>query len=257
MFQARRRPGRPVPGQRRPPAARAAHGATLLDRTPVTRSARVSAARSRSSPAATSTGPAGSSSRPTPGPTSCSRPFGRRLPLTITKEQVTYFACPDPAAFAPERFPVWIWMDEPSLLRLPDLRRGRPEGRPGLRRPASDARRRGRSSATGRPTPGSTPSWAPPAGRARTRRSTRRPACTRSPRTATSWSTGCPSQPGVIVALGAAHGFKFASVLGRILAELGLDGATPSAARDRAIPDRPADPARDEPRDQLPGVRSR
>ena len=32
-----------------------------------------------------------------------------------------------------------------------------------------------------------------------------------------------------MVALGAAHGFKYASVLGRILAELALDGATPSA----------------------------
>jgi sarcosine oxidase len=32
------------------------------------------------------------------------------------------------------------------------------------------------------------------------------------------------------VALGAAHAYKFASVLGRILAELAIDGATPSAA---------------------------
>ena len=38
-----------------------------------------------------------------------------------------------------------------------------------------------------------------------------------------------PEAPGVIVALGAAHGFKFASVLGRIMAELLVDGATPSA----------------------------
>jgi sarcosine oxidase len=38
-----------------------------------------------------------------------------------------------------------------------------------------------------------------------------------------------PEAPGVVVALGAAHGFKFASVLGRILAEMCLDGETPSA----------------------------
>ena len=38
-----------------------------------------------------------------------------------------------------------------------------------------------------------------------------------------------PEAPGVTVALGAAHGFKFASVLGRILAELSVDGATRSA----------------------------
>jgi sarcosine oxidase len=35
--------------------------------------------------------------------------------------------------------------------------------------------------------------------------------------------------PGVHVALGAAHAFKFASVLGRVLSELVVDGATPSA----------------------------
>ena len=45
--------------------------------------------------------------------------FDRRLPLTITKEQVTYFACPDPAAFAPDRFPVWIWMDDPCFYGFP------------------------------------------------------------------------------------------------------------------------------------------
>ena len=49
-----------------------------------------------------------------------------------------------------------------------------------------------------------------------------------------------PEAPGVIVALGAAHGFKFASVLGRIMAELLVDGATPSAGDlDRFRIDRP------------------
>ena len=46
-------------------------------------------------------------------------PFDRRLPLTVTKEQVTYVAAPDPAAFAPDRFPVWIWMDDPSFYGFP------------------------------------------------------------------------------------------------------------------------------------------
>jgi len=38
-----------------------------------------------------------------------------------------------------------------------------------------------------------------------------------------------PGHPDVFVLLGAAHGFKFASVLGRIASELALDGRTPSA----------------------------
>jgi sarcosine oxidase len=37
-----------------------------------------------------------------------------------------------------------------------------------------------------------------------------------------------PDAPGVVVGLGAGHGFKFASVMGRILAELALDGGSPS-----------------------------
>lgn len=45
--------------------------------------------------------------------------FGLRLPLTVTQEQVTYFASPDLAAFAPERFPVWIWMDDPCYYGFP------------------------------------------------------------------------------------------------------------------------------------------
>jgi sarcosine oxidase len=57
-----------------------------------------------------------------------------------------------------------------------------------------------------------------------------------------------PDHPGIVLALGAGHGFKFASVLGRILAELAIDGSTPSAADIEAFRvDRPllrdADPA--------------
>ncbi len=38
-----------------------------------------------------------------------------------------------------------------------------------------------------------------------------------------------PDAPGVAIVLGAAHGYKFASVLGRIVSELLVDGGTPSA----------------------------
>jgi sarcosine oxidase len=57
-----------------------------------------------------------------------------------------------------------------------------------------------------------------------------------------------PDHPNVLVGLGAAHGFKYASVIGRILVELALNGSTPSAAEIVAFRiDRPilleADPA--------------
>ena len=41
------------------------------------------------------------------------------LPLRVTKEQVTYFATPHPADFQPDRFPIWIWMDDPCFYGFP------------------------------------------------------------------------------------------------------------------------------------------
>jgi monomeric sarcosine oxidase len=39
--------------------------------------------------------------------------------LTVTQEQVHYFASREVEAFAPERFPVWIWMGVPSFYGFP------------------------------------------------------------------------------------------------------------------------------------------
>ena len=136
-------------------------------------------------------------------------------------------------------------MDEPSLLRLPDLRRGRSEGRPGRRR------RRGRrppartfdrdEAACERP---GRVHGRPPPGRARAadlhpdlplhadarpgfrRRSPARRAGTSSSRWARRTASSSPRS------------------WAASLAELAVDGATPSAAEIEAIRDRPADPAR-------------
>ena len=67
-------------------------------------------------------------------------PVDLDLPLHVTKEQVTYFASPNLADFQPERFPVWIWMDDPCFYRLPGVRRGRNQGGAGCRG-AGDHRR--------------------------------------------------------------------------------------------------------------------
>src|SRR5262249_10737142 len=45
--------------------------------------------------------------------------LGKRLPITVTQEQVTYFATPDRAAFAPERFPIWIWHERECFYGFP------------------------------------------------------------------------------------------------------------------------------------------
>ena len=155
-------------------------------------------------------------------------PLGRSLPLTITKEQVTYFACPDPAAFAPDRFPIWIWMDDPCFYGFPTYGEAGPKAAQdvgGIETTAASRTFDVDEAALGRVVgflerhlPGAV---GPPI------------------RTKTCLYTMTPDRdfvidrlpeaPNVLVALGAAHGFKYASVFGRILAELALDGSTASA----------------------------
>jgi sarcosine oxidase len=42
------------------------------------------------------------------------RHVGIEMPITCTQEQVTYFKAPDLEEFSPERFPVWIWHGGPE-----------------------------------------------------------------------------------------------------------------------------------------------
>jgi monomeric sarcosine oxidase len=142
-----------------------------------------------------------------------------RLPLTVLQEQVTYYAVGDPAPFAIGRLPVWIWMDEPSFYGFPLF------GRPGVKiaqdcggtevtaddrgyEPDPNILERtdafGRSFFGGRLGP--------------------------AVHTATCLYALTPDRdfvldrvrghPNVLVALGAAHGFKFAAWFGRTLAAL-------------------------------------
>jgi sarcosine oxidase len=46
------------------------------------------------------------------------------LPLTVLREQVTYYESPDPSQFDAAHFPVWIWMDEPSFYGFPSFGEG-------------------------------------------------------------------------------------------------------------------------------------
>ena len=43
----------------------------------------------------------------------------RPINLVVTQEQVTYYHPQDAAHFSPDRFPVWIWMGEPSFYGCP------------------------------------------------------------------------------------------------------------------------------------------
>ena len=46
-------------------------------------------------------------------------PLGLDIPLVVLREQVSYFPHADLQRFAPGRFPVWIWMDDPSFYGFP------------------------------------------------------------------------------------------------------------------------------------------
>lgn len=154
-------------------------------------------------------------------------PLGTTLPLTITKEQVTYWASPHLPDFAPERFPVWIWMDVPSFYGFPAF------GEPGPK---------GAQDVGGRPTTPGTRDFAPdPDASARLDAFMARhlpqalgpvlytKTClyTMPPDRDFVIDT-LPGHPDIHVALGAAHGFKFASLFGRIFSELAADGVTSS-----------------------------
>jgi sarcosine oxidase len=153
--------------------------------------------------------------------------FERRLPLTIIQAQVTYLAVADPAAFAPDRFPIWIWMDDPSFYGFPTYGEPGPksaedvggeECTPASRSFARDDVGHARlMDFLGRHLPGQV---APDL-------YTKTCLYTLTP-DRDFVVDRLPEAPGVQVVLGAAHAFKFASVLGRILAERAIDGSSAS-----------------------------
>jgi monomeric sarcosine oxidase len=148
--------------------------------------------------------------------------FGRRLPLTVTKEQVTYFACPDPDAFAPDRFPVWIWMDEPSFYGFPTYGEAGPKAGQDCGGAIVDPETRtfDRDEAAFRRVErflaDNLPSALGPPIHTRTCLYTLTP-------DRDFVVDRLPEAPGLIVVLGAGHAFKFASVLGRIAADLATE----------------------------------
>ncbi|MBP9198656.1 MAG: FAD-dependent oxidoreductase, partial [Gemmatimonadales bacterium] len=149
------------------------------------------------------------------------------LPLEVTQEQVTYYATPHLREFQPGRFPVWIWMDDPCYYGFPVF---------------GEAATKIAQDAGGRPTTADTRSFEPdPENFARVHAWAER----QLPRALgpVLYTKTClytltpdrdfvidrvPEHDNIVVAIGAGHAFKFASVIGRILSELALAGTTPS-----------------------------
>ena len=148
-------------------------------------------------------------------------PLGHPLPLTVTREQVTWFQPVEPAAFEPGRFPIWIWLDQPSFYGFPTHRGPGPKVGEDVGGRETTARTRD--------------FLTDPDCLRRMERflAARLPGAGKAVATKTCLYTltpdrdfvldRLPDHPGVIVALGAAHAYKFAALFGRILADLALD----------------------------------
>ncbi len=160
--------------------------------------------------------------------------LGCRVPLDVTKEQAMYFAVERPDAFAIGRFPIWIWMDDPSFYGFPVF------GESGAIKITQDA--------GGRCVDPDTRTFdEDPAITARVRTFVDRhlPAAgaTRVIKTCLYTLTPdrdfiidrLPNHPHVSVAIGAGHAFKFASVIGRVLARSATESALPGGLDDFSI----------------------
>ncbi len=151
--------------------------------------------------------------------------FGLHLPLEVTLEQVVYLNAIDPLAFHPARFPIWIWMDVPSFYGFPIF------GEPAVKvawdrcRVVTDPETRAmepRDDVTEAVLEfGAThlPSAVGGVYLAKT--------CLYTLAPDRDFILGrVPGTEHVYMAVGSGHAFKFASVLGKTLADLAIDGAT-------------------------------
>ncbi len=147
-----------------------------------------------------------------------------RVPLTVTLEQVTYFQPAEPRQFEPGHLPLWIWMDDPSFYGFPCY--GEPTVKAaqdcggaevsGDERPFEPDVQRLTQLADfmDRILPGSGPP-------------VRSKTCLYTLTPDRDFVLGpIPGHAAVLVAMGAAHGFKFAPTIGRLLADLAVDGGT-------------------------------
>jgi len=156
----------------------------------------------------------------------------------VTQEQVVYLKPTDPISFHPNRFPIWIWMNEPSFYGFPIF--GEPAVKVAWDRceivTDPDTRSFEPRSDVNDAVRGFVASHLPGANGgvhlAKTCLYTLTP-------DRDFVVDRVPGHPNVFTAVGAGHAFKFASLLGQILADLAVDGSTamdiaPFAA-DRAI----------------------
>lgn len=151
--------------------------------------------------------------------------LGIHLPLTIYREQVMYFDSPHLADFAIGKFPVWIWMDEPCFYGFPVF---------------GERAVKAAQDCGGYETSADTRNFEPDSLNLQRVKQFLEKYIPTALGSVFSLKTclytltpdrdfvidSLPDHPNVCVAIGAGHAFKFASVIGKILCELIVDGKT-------------------------------
>ena len=153
------------------------------------------------------------------------RAFGIRWPIRLTHEQVTYLSTPQPEAFTPDRFPIWIWHGAEEFYGFPVY---------------GEHATKAAQEVCGEPVDIDTWDWQPD--RARVERVQEFVEQIVPGYGGPELYTRCclydmppdrdfvvdtlPGHGRIVVCIGAGHAAKFASLLGRVLAELTVDGGT-------------------------------
>lgn len=151
--------------------------------------------------------------------------MGVNLPLEVTLEQVVYIEPANPFSFHPSRFPIWIWMDEPSFYGFPIF------GEPAVKiawdrcEIVTDPEKRSfepRDDVTDAVTGFAARHLPDAVGPVRLAKT-----CLYTLTPDRDFVLGrVPGTESIFTVVGAGHAFKFASLLGRILTDLALDGET-------------------------------
>ena len=152
-------------------------------------------------------------------------PFGIQLPLRVTQEQVTYFASSRPDDFRPGRFPIWIWSDDPCFYGIPVFGEKGPKvgQHAGGQEVTADTRTFEPDQAALGRVQAFLAQYIPTA--LGPIIYTKSCLYTLTPDLDFVLDT-VPGHPNVLIAIGGGHGFKFASLIGRILSELAIDSTT-------------------------------
>jgi monomeric sarcosine oxidase len=168
-------------------------------------------------------------------------PLGAAMPLKVSQEQITYFKPGDASAYEPQNFPVWMWGADYHFYGFPcygepTIKAGRHCGENWM---TPEERTYVPSDHLLQQLKAQLDKFMPDSGR-------------QVLRTVTCQYTLTPEHyfvlsplekhKDIIVGLGSGHAFKFAPVLGRVLAELAIDGKTKEDISKFGIPRDPDAP---------------